>query len=36
MKTIAADTICIHGDQENAANFAKNIHSVLKSKGIKL
>jgi len=33
---IIADTICIHGDGKHAVEFAKTIHQVLKSEGIKI
>lgn len=32
--SIDADTICIHSDGIHAVSFAKNIHSMLKQKGI--
>ncbi len=32
--TIAADTLCLHGDGAHAVDFAKEIHHILKQKGI--
>ncbi|QCT01137.1 LamB/YcsF family protein [Paenibacillus algicola] len=34
--SIRADTVCIHGDGEHAAAFAKKIHSALQQSGIRL
>ena len=34
--TIEADTICIHGDGENAIEFAKAIHKTLKDNHIEI
>ncbi len=31
---VAADTICLHGDQPGAAVFAKELRRVFKEKGI--
>ena len=33
---IIADTICVHGDNENAVDFVKNLNGFLNEKGIKL
>lgn len=33
---IIADTICVHGDNENAVDFVKNLNGFLKDKGIEL
>ena len=33
---IVADTVCIHGDSENALDFAKYIFSALTESGIKV
>ena len=34
--SIVADTVCIHGDGENALDFAKYISSALTESGIKV
>jgi len=33
---IKADTICVHGDNENAVEFVRNLNQFLKEKGIEL
>jgi UPF0271 protein len=36
IRTIAADTICIHGDGVHAVSFAKAIHVVLVEAGVQI
>jgi 5-oxoprolinase (ATP-hydrolysing) subunit A len=33
---VAADTLCLHGDQPGAANFAKRIRSVFAERNIEV
>lgn len=33
---VKAETVCIHGDQEHAAAFAKAIHNALSANGVKI
>ncbi len=33
---IEAETLCIHGDEPNALEFAKEVHQLLKNEGIKV